>query len=328
MIITKDVIAAIEAAAKETVRFPAYPQRKWSSDDKEERFISLFGAQPDVIAGLWELIKNDVDKDVELKHLLWALIFLKIYAPNEEAHCAMVGWPTKQLFREKVWHILKHIASKKAKLIKLKNRHVNAPKNNKGFTKRPLLTGDCADFHIDEPSPWNSKWYSEKFNGPGVKYLVAIAIYSNNICFADGPRYAGSGDESTFYKQTILTEIPEDEPIEVDSGPGGDMRLMGPECGSSRKKRKDKSIIRGRQETIFAMFKHFNVLDTHFHHRYTSEAKMMRQHKLCFDSVAVIIQIKLMLGKNKLFRPPDSVDKITYTMAQLKVANQRYTWRD
>ena len=54
----------------------------------------------------------------------------------------------------------------------------------------------------------------------------------------------------------------------------------------------------------------------------------MRQHKLCFDSVAVIIQIKLMLRKNKLFRPPDSVDKITYTMAQLKVANQRYTWRD
>ena len=155
--------------------------------------------------------------------------------------------------------------------------------------------------------------------------MVAIAIYSDNICFAEGPRCAGSGDESTFYKETLLTSIPENEPIEVDSGPGGDERLMGPNVGSTRKKRKDKSVIRGRQETIFAMFKHFNVLDTHFHHRYTDEEEMMRRHKLCFDSVAVIIQIKLMMGVNKLFRAPKTMKKGTYTMASLAKHTERYT---
>ena len=98
MKITNGAIEAVEASARETVGFPDYPQRDWNSKDKEERFVSLFGAQPKVIAGLWELIKNDVNDGILLKHLLWALIFLKIYAPNEDAHCAMVGWPTKQLF--------------------------------------------------------------------------------------------------------------------------------------------------------------------------------------------------------------------------------------
>ena len=65
------------------------------------------------------------------------------------------------------------------------------------------------------------------------------------------------------------------------------------------------------------MFKHFNVLDTHFHHRYTDEEEMMRQHKLCFDSVTVIIKIKLMMGVNILFRAPKTMKKATYTMASL-----------
>ena len=322
MIISNAAIEDVEAATRETLSFPAPPKRKWNSHDKKERFISLFGAEQKVIAGLWALIENDVDKDVELKHLLWALLFLKVYAPNEEAHCAMVGWPTKKEFRQKTWHILETIAAQKPKLIKLSSRFKNAPQSNKGLRKCALLTGDCSDFHIDEPSPWNTKWYSKKFNGPGLKYLVAIAIYSKNICFAEGPRCAGSGDESTFYKQTLLPKLP-NEPIEVDSGPGGDMRLMGPNV-RARQQRKDKSIVRGRHETIFAMFKHFNVLDTHFHHRYTDEAKMLSQHKLYFDSVAVIIQIKLMMGVNTLFRVPNTMRETIYTMADLKKATQRY----
>ena len=73
------------------------------------------------------------------------------------------------------------------------------------------------------------------------------------------------------------------------------------------------------------MFKHFNVLDTHhFHHRYTDEEEMMRRRKLCFDSVAVIIQIKLM-GVNKLFRAPKTIEKATYTMASLAKYTERYT---
>ena len=73
--------------------------------------------------------------------------------------------------------ILEAIAAQKPKLIKLSSRFKNAPTNN-NMNKVALLTGDCSNFHINEPSPWNTKWYSKKFNGPGLKYLIAIAIYS------------------------------------------------------------------------------------------------------------------------------------------------------
>ena len=62
MKITNGAIEAVEAAARETVGFPDYPQRDWDSKDKEERFVSLFGAQPKVIARLWELIKKMLTK--------------------------------------------------------------------------------------------------------------------------------------------------------------------------------------------------------------------------------------------------------------------------
>ena len=32
-----------------------------------------------------------------------------------------------------------------------------------------LVTVDGTDFRIKEPQPFDSKWLSEKFNGPGVK---------------------------------------------------------------------------------------------------------------------------------------------------------------
>ena len=64
-------------------------------------------------------------------HILWGLIFLKVYAPNEEVHCGLVGWPTKQQFREISWHIVKILADQKSKIIKLKNRFKNAPQPQK-----------------------------------------------------------------------------------------------------------------------------------------------------------------------------------------------------
>ena len=76
-------------------------------------------------------------------------------------------------------------------------------------------------------------WFSKKIKGPGLKYLVAIAIYSSNICFVDGPYPAGK-NKNTVYKQKLLNMIPKEEPIEVDSGPKGDDRLMGPNVGLSQ----------------------------------------------------------------------------------------------
>jgi len=307
IIVTKKGIRSIEKTAREMLRFPE--ERKWESADKDERFRSLFGAPSLVIAALWELMRSQVNFGVEEKHLLWGLLFLKVYAKNEETHCAIVGFPTKQEFREKAWHIVNIIADLKDGIIRLENRFINAPNNMVG---RPYLTGDCSDFKINEPFPFHTKWCSPKFRGPGMKYEVCIAIYSPNICWSNGPHVA-SASEGTIFRTGLGLVIPDDEPIEVDAGVKGDPRLMRPLMGTTSLARKQKSVYRARQESIFSRMKQFNVLDTHFHHTCTEEVDYMKKHQICFDSVLVITQLKLVLKVDKLMDVGE-IDEVEYVM--------------
>jgi hypothetical protein len=307
IIVTKKGIRSIEKTAREMLQFPE--ERKWESADKDERFRSLFGAPSLVIAALWELMRSQVNFGVEEKHLLWGHLFLKVYAKNEETHCAIVGFPTKQEFREKAWHIVNIIADLKDGIIRLENRFINAPNNMVG---RPYLTGDCSDFKINEPFPFHTKWCSPKFRGPGMKYEVCIAIYSPNICWSNGPHVA-SASEGTIFRTGLGLVIPDDEPIEVDAGVKGDPRLMLPLMGTTSLARKQKSVYRARQESIFSRMKQFNVLDTHFHHTCTEEVDYMKKHQICFDSVLVITQLKLVLKVDKLMDVGE-IDEVEYVM--------------
>ena len=71
-----------------------------------------------------------MNDDVAGYQILWVLIVLKVYTFNEEVHCGLVGWPTKQKFRETNWYIAKNLADQKDKVIKLKNRFKNTPQPN------------------------------------------------------------------------------------------------------------------------------------------------------------------------------------------------------
>jgi hypothetical protein len=306
MKVTIAAVKAIEKTAKETLGWP--DNRKWDSVDKDERFRSLFGAPSVVIAALWELIRSNVNDDVEEKHLLWGLVFLKVYAKNEEIHCALVGFPTRKEFRQKAWHIVEILADLKDGIIRLENRFVNAPNRN-GI---PYMTLDCTDCKINEPFPFETKWLSVKFRGPGMKYEVGIALYSNNICWCNGPFYA-SKNEGRIFREGLGLELPGDEPIEVDAGVKGDPRLMKPLAGATSIARKQKSSHRGRQETVFSRLKQFNVLDTRFHHTSTEEGLYMLKHQQCFHAVLVITQLKLMIGGDK-FLDAGSMDGVEYVM--------------
>jgi hypothetical protein len=49
------------------------------------------------------------DPNAERKHLLWALVFLKVYA-TEEIHCAIAGWPNADTFRKYSWYFVRKIS--------------------------------------------------------------------------------------------------------------------------------------------------------------------------------------------------------------------------
>jgi hypothetical protein len=74
-----------------------------SKAQKERRqFQSLFGCSPEIVAEIWYRIaprggEMSLRKGAEPCHLLWALLFMKVYA-NEDALCSMVGGVDKKTF--------------------------------------------------------------------------------------------------------------------------------------------------------------------------------------------------------------------------------------
>ena len=130
MNVSNDAIQAMEDAAYTTLRWPG-TKRDWDSADKDARIRSLFGAPFIVIADLWERIEPKIDKaGAERKHLLWSLVFLKVYGSSEEVHCAIVGWPCKQTFREWSWYFVEKMYDLQDDVIVFRNRFDGQPDLN------------------------------------------------------------------------------------------------------------------------------------------------------------------------------------------------------
>lgn len=59
-------------------------------------------------------------------------------------------------------------------------------------TKIYKASVDRTDCPIFEPTPFDPKWVSHKFKGPGVRYEVGIAIGTGEIVWAFGPFPCGA----------------------------------------------------------------------------------------------------------------------------------------
>ena len=51
----------------------------------------------------------------------------------------------------------------------------------------------------NQKKPFNSKWYSKKFNGPGIRYKVGISINTGYIVWYNGPYPAGMMPDTKIY---------------------------------------------------------------------------------------------------------------------------------
>ena len=87
---------------------------------RDHRFRSLFGVSSRVCAVLWEYLRRHGSfqrkKGSSPKHLLWALLFLKLYG-NEETHASLVGGVDRKTYRKWVWIVLKDIRRLKKHLV-------------------------------------------------------------------------------------------------------------------------------------------------------------------------------------------------------------------
>jgi hypothetical protein len=194
--------------------------------------------------------------------------------------------------------MLSKIGEIKDEVIRLDDRFAGVD-----FTNPPTLncyiSVDCFDCPINEPWPFRPLWYSQKINGPAVKYEVGVCIKTGHVVWFNGPFPAGEND-GTIFAETLGPLLCEDEGAEVDGGYKGNMKMKGPNVANSSNQRKEKSVVRGRHEVINSRLKIYNVFNVNFRHtgkHDEREEELLRKHGLCGVAVAIITQLGFANGE-------------------------------
>ena len=163
--------------------------------------------------------------------------------------------------------------------IKLENRFKYRQPGDQAF-----ITVDCTDCLIEEPSPFNSIYYSHKWNHPAYKYEIGISIRGGDIVWVNGPWPAGVPDSKVF-DLVLSKRLGKNEKAECDNGYGNLEKAVIPGNAKSYLHKKQKSQARGRHENFNGKFKVFNALDHRFRHNDEEE------HFLMFHSIAILVQL-------------------------------------
>mmetsp|Transcript_12004 Transcript_12004/g.24215 ORF Transcript_12004/g.24215 Transcript_12004/m.24215 type:complete len:178 (+) Transcript_12004:65-598(+) len=139
-----------------------------------------------------------------------------------------------------------------------------------------------------------------KKGGAGLKYEVALSIHTNEIIWIRGPLPASVHDISMFRgctaeqkkqkkidKNAFIFHIPL---LLGDSGYSGEpSKIITTRKGQSVELKKWLGRVKSRQETFFSRVKSFNVMKNRFRHGKRGTKDKMNRHKLCFESVVVLL---------------------------------------
>ena len=115
-----------------------------------------------------------------------------------------------------------------------------------------------------------------------------------HIVWINGP-FVASANDATIFKEKLAGLLADDEGVEVDAGYKGHAKFKTPTVATSSVYRKQKSQVRGRHENVNGRLKIFNVLNIPFRHS-NPRSKMLEKHGLCFDTIAVVTQLKFEAG--------------------------------
>jgi hypothetical protein len=138
-----------------------------------------------------------------------------------------------------------------------------------------LISVDGTHCPIHEPrTDPSSKWYSHKFNGPGVSYELALAIHSNRLVWINGPFPASIHDITIFRSAEdpsagLISMIPEGKRAIGDSGYSGEpMKVAVTRPDDSAKSKKFKARVKSRHENFNGRLKNLRVLSLPFRNGY------------------------------------------------------------
>lgn len=152
-----------------------------------------------------------------------------------------------------------------------------------------LITVDGTDFRVYEPGRFDRTWYSHKFKCAGLRWEVAISIYSGDIVWISGPYRCGSNPDLKIFRQALKGMLAlTSERCEADGGYRGEPGFVNLPTAYNASF-DDKQDVRSRHETVNRRFKQFNILHRVFRHD-------RQRHDEVFTAVAVITQLAIENG--------------------------------
>ncbi|KAI2493259.1 hypothetical protein MHU86_21296 [Fragilaria crotonensis] len=243
-------------------------------------FRSHFGVSPTVCFMIWEKCKSSfLVHNVLPRHLLWALMFLKIYA-TEDVLSTIAAFSVPSKIDIKVVLLLTAYARFDGRT---------------GFDltggKTCKVTVDGVDFPIEEPTPFDSQWFSHKFRGPGLRYEMAICIQTGDIVWVNGPYKCGKWPDVKIFKSRLMHLLGDDEMVEADRGyRGHNVKARTPDDCVSRVDRLAKTRARARHETVNRRLKQWGSMQHRWRH-------VRHKHKIAFAAVAVCTQLAFETGE-------------------------------
>jgi hypothetical protein len=254
-----------------------------------ERFKSLYGSSPCVVALIWEdLQTTQVDAahvlpgDRKVKFFLMALHHLKRYPTEYEQEAKFdinIGWG-----RDWSWFFVEKIQGLKVEKIKW-------PDDNFG-TDIWALTVDGTHCWIQEPQhpTWSqdSKYFSHKYGKAGVNYELGISLADGHLVWMKGPFKAGLNDIKIFTTKGLKAKLRATGKMAIGDGgySGHPYQVSTPNSYESQQCKKFKSRALKRHERFNGLTKAFGCLSGRFRHS-------VDRFKNCFEAVCVICQYQV-----------------------------------
>lgn len=120
---------------------------------------------------------------------------------------------------------------------------------------------DGTDFRIEEPTPFDRKWFSYKFKSAGLRYEVGLAIKTGKIVWLYGGFPCGQYNDLMIAREKLINFLQPQEKVLADKGYRDPRFILPNDENAARHK-----FIMSRHETINKRFKQFNALLDRFRH--------------------------------------------------------------
>ena len=174
-----------------------------------------------------------------------------------------------------------------SKQIRFENRNIGT--NPQRVCKLSL---DCTDYLMDEPQPFSSKKFSQKFNHSALRYEIGVALYSSNIAWASGPHLPGVKNDLEIYRECLKHAlVANKEMAYADGGYKGEMGTIQEKGRGSTDERAVATLARARHETFNRRMKEWNSLKHSFRHNHGHNVS---NHGYVFNAVVVVTQLSVM----------------------------------